>query len=338
LQDADADERIRRLRGEAANSEGSNANAPQIGRLDRREDREVDIELRRERRGRDEEKAIFDRRSSRQKRKRTGEDDTDFEMRLALERSQASAQVSSDALSKQRSRDGDIVGPDGHISLFDAPVPPREPNAEAEKEKARKKREEEDQYRMRFTNAAGKDGIGLMDGGPWYVKNESRRKDKATGNDFRQQEKDFDAPTTDAFGRDDPGRKAREMARISSGDPLAAMKKGAAKVREVKAERRQFAEEKARELEELRREERRNNRRKRRDRERRGDDDSLDGFRLDALPHDGGHDDRRRSEYRHRGQRRHRDDSRGRRGSSSPAQRSRYDDERRYRRDTQVAT
>jgi hypothetical protein len=281
----------------------------------------------------------------RKKRKRFGEDDTDFEMRLARERSGMTAQASLGTSDVRKSTDVQVVGPDGHISLFDAPAPPRESNDDAEKEKSRKKREVEDQYRMRFTNAAERDGKGLMDGGPWYVKSEVARSAEEAEGQKEEVEDDFDAPTTDAFGRDDPGRKAREVARISSNDPLAMMKRGAAKVREVKAERKKFAEEKAREVEELKMEGRRREKRRQRHkgRGRLDDVDNLEGFSLDAPPRED-RNAQRKDEQRHRSEdrrghklhdSRYRD--RGRR-SRSPSRRSRHDEPYRHHRDHRIAT
>ncbi|KAI1417892.1 hypothetical protein F5Y13DRAFT_32975 [Hypoxylon sp. FL1857] len=201
----------------------------------------------------------------RKKRKRVGEDDTDFELRLARERAGA-PQTTSDALVKRGTSNAPLVDHTGHINLFpeERAVPQR--NEEAEKEAAKKKREYEDQYTMRFSNAAGKEGLV----GPWYAKG-GDMKEIVDGN--------LDAPSKDVWGNEDPRRKEREAARVVANDPLAMMKRGAAKVREVEKERRQLNEERERELKQLRKEERRRERRRRREgREASGD---LEGFSLD---------------------------------------------------------
>ncbi len=106
----------------------------------------------------------------------------------------------------------------GHISLFaevdETAARHAEKNEEAEREAAKKRRELEDQYRMRFVNAAGRDGAGLTDGKPWYSKGEAGTNTAPV-----------EAPSVDAFGREDPGRKVRDIARMNVNDPLALMKK-----------------------------------------------------------------------------------------------------------------
>ncbi|KAI2468395.1 hypothetical protein F4781DRAFT_268934 [Annulohypoxylon bovei var. microspora] len=203
----------------------------------------------------------------RRKRKRVGEDDTDFELRLARERAGA-APTTSDALVKKKS-DAPLVDHRGHIDLFpdERSRVPLEKNAEAEQEAAKKKREYEDQYTMRFSNAAGKDGLV----GPWYAKG-GDMKSVVDGN--------LEAPSKDVWGNEDPRRKERQAARVVTSDPLAMMKRGAAKVREVEKERRQLNDERERELKQLRKEERRKERRQRR--EGKEDYDDLEGFSLDG--------------------------------------------------------
>ncbi|KAI0376406.1 hypothetical protein F5Y04DRAFT_266488 [Hypomontagnella monticulosa] len=208
-------------------------------------------------------------RRERKKRKRAGEDDTDFELRLARERPEAT-QTASDALVKNTSN-APLVDHTGHIDLFPEERSRRTPqkNEEAEQEAAKKKREYEDQYTMRFSNAAGKDGLGLV--GPWYAKG-GDIKDIVDGN--------LEGPSKDVWGNEDPRRKEREAARIVANDPLAMMKRGAAKVREVEKERRHVNEERGRELRQLLKEERRRERRHRR--EAKDDQDDLEGFTLDG--------------------------------------------------------
>lgn len=188
-----------------------------------------------------------------------------------MERAEAGSRV-ADELSrgeqgeKKRRVEVDIVGRDGHIDLFGAP--PQEDkagkNAEYEKEAARKKRETEDQYTMRFSNAAGRDGFAAGD--PWYASSNNRQRSLVLATAGKAEEIGIEAPTKNVWGRDDPKRQDREVKRIASNDPLAMMKMGAKKVREIEKERRRENEERARELKELEREERRKEKRMRRER------------------------------------------------------------------------
>ncbi|KXX82309.1 Leukocyte receptor cluster member 1 [Madurella mycetomatis] len=148
------------------------------------------------------------------KRKRHGEDDTDFEMRMARERTMAGDRKPLSSVTATT-----LVDSRGHVSLFpeaDTLPPAMEKNEEHEREAARKRREMEDQYQMRFVNAAGKDGQGLTDGGPWYASADGEASAALV-------------PSKDVWGREDPGRKVREAARLDAGDPLAMMKSGAAR-------------------------------------------------------------------------------------------------------------
>ncbi|OHW96586.1 homocitrate synthase [Colletotrichum incanum] len=95
----------------------------------------------------------------RKKRKRAGEDDTEFELRVARERADA-VHPSNEAL-RQSTSSAPIVDSTGHIDLFgeERKQGRHLKNEEAEKEAAKKKKELEDQYTMRFSNAAGRDGM-----------------------------------------------------------------------------------------------------------------------------------------------------------------------------------
>ena len=212
----------------------------------------------------------------RKRRKKAGENDTDFEMRIAAE--QTAPNYSN--LDKQivvRKSDAPLVDQAGHIDLF-----PQEPsrkiaekNPEAEKEAAKKKKEYEDQYTMRFSNAAGfKQGLE----NPWYS--------KATA---EAQAVEEDAPGKDVWGNEDPRRKQREAARGVSNDPLAFMKQGAAQVRQVEKERKKWRDEKQRQMRELKEAERRRKKQKRRRED--DDEDDLEDFKLDEAE--------RRSTQRH---------------------------------------
>ncbi|KAM6488641.1 hypothetical protein HDV62DRAFT_385559 [Trichoderma sp. SZMC 28011] len=172
------------------------------------------------------------------KRKRPGEDDTEFELRLAQERSNATYAVVES--SRKPASSAPIVDSAGHIDLFgdERARAHAERNEEAEAEKKKKEKEYEDQYTMRFSNAAGKDGISK----PWY----SQREGVAP-----------DASSKDVWGNNDPDRKTRDTQRINSNDPLAMMKKGASQIRDLKKERMRIQAERDEELRQLRKEEHR---------------------------------------------------------------------------------
>ncbi|KAI3581570.1 hypothetical protein IWW34DRAFT_804235 [Fusarium oxysporum f. sp. albedinis] len=175
--------------------------------------------------------------SMRRKRKRPGEDDTDFEMRLARENdNSALVRIESE---KKSTSSAPIVDHNGHIDLLgdEKSRTHAEKNEEAEREAKKKKQSYEDQYTMRFSNATGKDGLLK----PWYSQSDAAAPD---------------ASSKDVWGNQDPNRKERDAKRIVSNDPLAMMKKGASKVREIKQERKRFQEEREEELKQMRRDER----------------------------------------------------------------------------------
>jgi hypothetical protein len=236
----------------------------------------------------------------RKKRKRAGEDDTDFEMRIAHDRTSSSNLNKQVALRK--STDAPLVDHAGHIDLFPQERASKpEKNAEAEEEAARKKKEYEDQYTMRFSNAAGfKQSLES----PWYSKS------SATVSAVEE-----DTPSKDVWGNEDPRRRERDAARIVSSDPLAAMRQGAAQVRQVERERKHWLAEREKELQELREAEKRRKRHRRRHED---DPDDLEGFRLDELSGSSerrGHDRDKDRRHRHKesSRRSHRDKSNGHR-------------------------
>lgn len=293
MQEVDAQRRLAILRGEAP---------PAL------EDAELkSIEGRGNSRHRD---GVLHSGSLRRKRKRPGEDDTDFELRVARERNE----LTGPNLEGERktTSSAPIVDHNGNIDLFGSEVSRAhaEKNEEAEKEARKKKQSYEDQYTMRFSNAAGKDGLNK----PWYSQSDTT----VTA-----------PPMKDVWGNEDPRRKERDAQRIVASDPLAMMKKGASKVREITKERRKFEEERREELRQMRREERDREKRKRRHEEgERGHGSSRHGHR------------RRRSRSRERDRRdgderkerrRSREREPRRRDSRSPDRESR-DRHRRHRR------
>ncbi|KFH42365.1 hypothetical protein ACRE_069010 [Hapsidospora chrysogenum ATCC 11550] len=269
----------------------------------------------------------------RKRRKRAGEDDTEFEMRLASERLEPTTTTSLGVEARRPTSSAPLTDKAGHIDLFgdERARAQTEKNEEAEKEKKKKQRELEDQYTMRFSNAAGKGGMDKA----WYSKPDAL--DVA------------ERPMKDVWGNEDPRRKERDVQRLVASDPLAMMKKGASKVRELKEERRRIQEERDEELRQLRREQRhRHHRKEKRRHGRRGDDGSppVDSGRRrhrsrDGHGSDGDHDReiRRRRDKRERsaersGGRRHKsrdgrgddrgDRERSRHRSRSPSEHRRH--------------
>ncbi len=251
------------------------------------------------------------------KRKRPGEDDTDFEMRLARERASTGAHATRQLAATVKppshsTAPASLVDSTGHITLFAEPETnrrPREGNAEAARDAARKERELKDQYQMRLVNAAGRDGQGLTDGGPWYA---------ASGSASAGQQQQEEVPGKDVWGREDPGRKDRQAARLGASDPLGMMKRGARMVRELERERRREGEEREREMRGLEREERRRERKRRREED--GDRSGRD--------REGTRRDRSAERSRHRRSRR---DSPDRDGSAKQRDRPRRDHQDRHR-------
>lgn len=218
----------------------------------------------------------------RKRRRIAGDDDTDRDIRYAQENSALVSAKAEIPLKSKKTSDAPITDTNGHINLFPVEGPRRHApkNAEVEAEKAKKQKEYEDQYTMRFSNAAGfKQAI---DQKPWY---------QTMGPDG---DKDGGSETIskDVWGNEDPRRKERETMRIAADDPLAAIQRGVAGVREVERERGKWKREKEREMREIEEAERR--RRKRRKRSSR--DDDLEGFSLD----DPTKDDKQRRSYHRR--------------------------------------
>jgi hypothetical protein len=190
----------------------------------------------------------------RRKRKRAGEDDTDFEMRVARERA---AQVAG---GEEGSRGlQELVGflePEEQKELFKLDEGKNVPGF--------KKRTVGEQ----LANPGLKDVLGIKED-PWFVK--SVKPGQVA-----------EEPGRNAWGREDPGRKERDAARLDKNDPLAMMKRGAAKVREITQERKREMAERERELEMMRKEERRREKRRKREGGGRDEVEDLEGFSLDA--------------------------------------------------------
>lgn len=258
MQEIDAERRIRILRGEGSCSPPPPALPPRS---------QIGISSSLGSGGRPADNAA----QPRKRRRLAGEDDTDRDIRVAQERA-IDARNARDRLAlvpRHGGKDTEtpLLDKTGHINLFPSEIDDRrvERNAEAEAEAADKKKRYEDQYTMRFANAAGfKEDIGRR---PWY---------SSSGQDVTAP---GSMPEKDVWGNEDPRRKEREQARLSSNDPLAAMKRGVQQLKATEQERKRWNEEKRAELKALDAEERHRSRHRRRDRAR--SEESLEGFSLD---------------------------------------------------------
>ncbi|KAG5997313.1 hypothetical protein E4U43_002673 [Claviceps pusilla] len=188
----------------------------------------------------------------RRKRKREDEDDTDFEMRLARERAEPGTSA-LEVSHKPSSSSAPIVDHRGHFDLFgdEKSRAHAEKNEDAEREAQKKKREHEDQFTMRLANAAGKDGVKE----PWYLR----------GNADGQTQS-----LKDIWGKDHWRRKQRDADDIAANDPLAMMRKGASRVRELQQQRKKIQEQRDKTLRQSRTEDRREDRREERHRGKHG--------------------------------------------------------------------
>jgi hypothetical protein len=265
-----------------------------------------------------------DRGHNRKRRKLAGEDDTDIDIRLAKAVTALADDDENNAkVMKLRSTASDAPFTDhaGNINLFPVDIKEaikREKNAEAEKEKRKKEKRLEDQYTMRFSNAAGRGGLEQ----PWYTVQPKPQKDAGKDQDLAVCE---GFVNKDIWGNENPRRKEREQARISSNDPFAFMQKAQAQLKKSRQDKKQWAEERDRELRELRaaqeREDRQSRHHKKRRRER---DESRDTSSR--------HKHRHRSRSRSRDKREHRSSYRSerRRSRSRSRDRDRAKSDRRH--------
>jgi hypothetical protein len=146
----------------------------------------------------------------------------------------------------------------GHIDLFPVDMKDalKRERAEAEQEKRKKEKAIESQFTMRFSSAAGRDGVSR----PWYAAVHSP---KQSAGDKKELSIYEGFVNKDVWGNEDPRRKEREQARISTNDPFAFMQKAQAQLKKSKQDRKQWAEERSRELMELRSAQEREDRRSR---------------------------------------------------------------------------
>ncbi|CAG8982231.1 hypothetical protein HYALB_00013969 [Hymenoscyphus albidus] len=265
MQELDATRRLQILRGEEPTPSSA---IEEISHGDRKREHDGDFRGGRERK----------------KRKKAGENDTDFEMRLAHEQTASASNNKERGLVLANKVDAPIVDETGHISLFPQEAPKQSQQiskcAEAERETAKKRKEYEDQYTVKFSDAAGfKQGLE----NPWYSKQ----------NNTTTEEMDA-MPGKDVWGNEDPRRKEREAKRMVSNDPLATMRQGAKQVREVEKERKRWREEKEKEMKALEYEARRKRHKRKRDRD---CEDDLEDFKLDSERSDK-HSSRRKEDER----------------------------------------
>jgi hypothetical protein len=220
----------------------------------------------------------------RKRRKLTGEDETDMEIRLA-QKTTGPKEDEHVAVLKLRKPTNDAPLEDhaGNINLF--PVDhkeamKREKNAEAEKEKKKKQQAFEDQYTMRLSNAAGKGGLES----PWYAAAKAPREDVDDGTKLIGYPGFMDK---DVWGNEDPRRKEREQNRIVSNDPFAFMQKAQAQLKRSKEDKKKWAKEREQELMDLRATQEREWRRDRHSkRKRQTGHDDLESFSLDVKNHE----------------------------------------------------
>ena len=209
-----------------------------------------------------------DRRPERKRRRLAGEDDTDRDLRIAKENSEA-AERSARALTTSNTKsDAPLTDSRGHINLFPDEGPKRKApkNAEAEAEASKKKKEYEDQYTMRFSNAAGfKESIGQK---PWY---------SSAGNILTGEVAE-EPISKDVWGNEDPRHKERAQLRLVSDDPMAMIQKGVSDLRQVEKERKKWQAERDKEMKELAKVERRHKEKRRRSAE----EEDYEGFSLEG--------------------------------------------------------
>lgn len=299
MQEEDAARRIAILRGETV--------APLLEA--RPEEEEQDYSKRK----RDAEETYATR--DRKRKRRNGEDDTDRDIRYAQQDRKAGLKA-RETLGRQTKQKGDtnagapLQDHAGHIQLFAAPDEKYiRRNAEAEAEKAKKKKTEEDLVTMKFSNAAGYNN-GMQK--PWYAAATDKPKPTSTS---RNEMMLAELQGKDVWGNEDPRRKEREVKKIVSSDPFAAMQSAQRQLKQSEKDKEEWQRRQTVEIEKLKREQKRNRRR--------GDDevDSLDGFSLDAPEAAKDKNRREKSEHRHHHHRRHR--SREREGEGGRRHRSR---------------
>ncbi|KAJ4408597.1 hypothetical protein N0V91_003249 [Didymella pomorum] len=171
------------------------------------------------------------------RRKLRGEDDTDMDIRLAasVTKPKDGDEESARVLRLRKpASDAPLTDHAGHIDLFPVDIKEaikREKNTEAEKEKRNKEQAFEDQYTMRFSNAAGKNGLDQ----PWYT---AQQRTTRAAEDSAVLYPELE--NKNVWGNEDPRRKEREQARISSNDPFAFMQKAQTQLKKSKEDKKKW--------------------------------------------------------------------------------------------------
>ncbi|KAF1916300.1 hypothetical protein BDU57DRAFT_496795 [Ampelomyces quisqualis] len=234
---------------------------------------------------------------AKKRRKLAGEDDTDMDIRLAASTSLPGAEKGEDArVLKLRNTklDAPLTDHAGHIDLFPVDMKEaikREKNTEAEKEKRKKERAFEDQYTMRFSNAAGREGLET----PWYAA--QQRPVEESGEHAAALEYPG-IENKDVWGNEDPRRKEREKARMTSNDPFAFMQQAQTQLKRSKEDKKKWAAEHAHKLRELRAIQEREDRRSRHHKRKKRDQDNVEKSSSDEYRRNV--DKSRSSKHKHR--------------------------------------
>lgn len=206
----------------------------------------------------------------RKRRRIAGEDDTDRDIRLAKDVTAPRGEDDAPVLRLRKPKsDAPLTDHAGHINLFpidEREAIKRERNAEAEAEKKKKAKELEDQSTMRFSNAAGRSGLDQQ---PWYAGRRPSidiQEEKAPSSSKMLEFPELE--NKDVWGREDPRRKEREQARISSADPLVFMQKAQVQLKKSQEAKKLWQESRERELRELKAKQERDERRERHEKHR----------------------------------------------------------------------
>ncbi|KAI9652839.1 MAG: hypothetical protein M1831_006364 [Alyxoria varia] len=233
-------------------------------------------------------------------RKLAGEDDTDRDMRLALEAaaprdghdSRHEKGKESKSSKGKKERDAPITDREGHIQLFTAPQHERGPSKTENSHEAKAEhhnRERDEEGAMRFSDAAGyrkhvKDS-------PWYTDEHRAQKagrevgrgvDILSGSRTRS-----DVSENRKIEQSEERRQQRAEARMNAADPITAMISAQTQLKRVKNDKTSRRREREKELEDLMKEQDRQIRKRRR-REKHGEEqDGLEDFSLDVPPEQG---------------------------------------------------
>jgi hypothetical protein len=214
------------------------------------------------------------------RRKLAGEDDTDMELRLAAATTTPNQDKNGDARTlklRNTNIDAPLTDQAGHIDLFPVDAKEavkREKNAEVEREKRKKERALEDQYTMRFSNAAGRDGLAQ----PWYAAQQTPSQPPegpTAAQDYPSIE------NKNVWGNEDPRRKERAKARVMADDPLILLRQGEAQLAKYNEAKKKLRAERDRELKELKAAQEREEKSSKHHKRKRGDEDGLHSFPAD---------------------------------------------------------